>query len=223
MVVTAWALVARGCELGRAANKEFTSARGLRWCDIEWFAPGKLPEARGYAACLVHICAAKDVDGTGPRYPIPVRRRARPGVVGGGCCAFDELSAAFAEDVKLLGRVTALAGPVFRRSAYGGAADAVDTNDVSATVKLVARAAGCDPDEFGAHSPRIGAATDTHDEKGAADGARLLKARGRWRSDIHEIYTRASLAACLEASVVGDANGGRELEAAVAGFTQPAR
>ena len=51
---------------------------------------------------------------------------------------------------------------------------------------------------------------------------RIIKQRGRWESDIHQIYQRALASEHLGASVaLGDA-AGRELEALCAGWAQPA-
>ena len=66
-------------------------------------------------------------------------------------------------------------------------------------VKEVAAAAGEDAAEFAAHSPRIGGATDYRDLVGAEAGKRVLKVRGRWRSDVYAIYTRSALEESLEA------------------------
>ena len=53
-------------------------------------------------------------------------------------------------------------------------------------------------------------------------GRTLLKQRGRWASDTAYVYARALAASQLEASAsMGDADG-RELEAMLAGWTQPA-
>merc|ERR1711951_187874 len=109
MVVVAHALMARGGELGRVEGKAFSESRGLRWCDIEWHRPGALPEAKGFAACTVHLCSVKDVEGRGQRFPIPIRRRAGPGQPRDAVCAYDELAAAYAEDVRLLGGAAAAA------------------------------------------------------------------------------------------------------------------
>ena len=126
--------------------------------------------------------------------------------------------------MRLLGGAAAAARqPIFRRACRGGEAVAVDTRDVNGAVREVARAAGCDPGVFGAHSPRIGAATDMRDLLGAVEGKAVVKARGRWKSDIHEVYERASLGASLDASARAADVGGREVEAVFAAWVQPAR
>jgi hypothetical protein len=72
--VVGHSLVARGCELGRTDNKAHSPSRGLRWRDIDWHAVGSLNPT--HAALTVHLCAAKDGEGKGPRFPMQIRRRA---------------------------------------------------------------------------------------------------------------------------------------------------
>ena len=96
-------LVARGCELGRAANKAFSTARGLRWQDIKWHAIGSLNPT--HAALTVHLCAAKDGEGRGPRFPMQIRRRAVGTTAAhDALCGYDLLLAAWREDLQLLGK-----------------------------------------------------------------------------------------------------------------------
>ena len=122
--------------------------------------------------------------------------------------------------MRLLGAEAALDAPVFRRSLRGGAEDAYDTGDVLAIAREVAQAAGDDPAAMGAHSFRIGAATDFRDLLGAESARRVLKARGRWMSDIHHIYTRSAIEESLDASTrVGDV-ATRDIESIFAGFTE---
>ena len=73
------------------------------------------------------------------------------------------IAAAWAADVRVLGKAAALDAPIFRRSARGGVADAVETADVRAAVRAAVRAVGESAADFGAHSLRIGPATDMRD------------------------------------------------------------
>ena len=225
--VVCHSLVARGCELGRTDNKAFSPSRGLRWRNVEWHAIGSLNPT--HAALTVHLCAAKDGEGTGPRFPMQIRRRAAGNAAANDAlCAYDLLSAAWREDSSLLGEATALDAPVFRNLARGGAASAFETRDVRAIVREIASAAGEDPAAFGAHSLRIGGASDFRDlydtstAAGLEEAKRVLKRRGRWRSDIAFIYARTSLDSSLEASArLADVNG-RDVESAFVGWAEPA-
>ena len=58
-----------------------------------------------------------------------------------------------------------------------------ETRDVANIVRAVATT-GDDPTAFGAHSARIGGATDYRALVGDVVARRVLKVRGRWKSDI---------------------------------------
>ena len=70
--------------------------------------------------------------------------------------------------------------------------------EVRMAVKAVMQAAGRDPDRFGAHTLRIGAATAA-----LASGVppQLIRLMGRWSSDVYEIYCRMSLQSALRVGV----------------------
>ena len=64
---------------------------------------------------------------------------------------------------------------------------------------------------------------DTSAAAGLEEAKRVLKKRGRWRSDIAFIYARTSLDSSLEASARLADVGGRDIESAFAGWAEPAR
>ena len=74
--------------------------------------------------------------------------------------------------------------------------------------------------QWGAHSPRIGGATDlaTTDKCSPA----LLAAKGRWASDIGNIYARMTRKSQLAASRLMQTARGRDLEEILPQFTQGA-
>ena len=91
--------------------------------------------------------------------------------------------------------------PLFRDPATGAA---VTTRQVRAVVKMLMASVGEDPSLFGAHSLRIGGATAAL-AKGVP--AVVIRAMGRWSSDIYEIYCRASDEAVLRFGVaIGSAD-----------------
>lgn len=224
--VLAHSLLARGGELGRVDGKAFRHDRGLRWRDVLWHAVGAIHPT--HAALTVHMCSVKDGDGGGVRHPIPIRRRAAGDAPGlDPLCSYDLLREAWCDDVAVLGESAALDAPIFRRSARGGVAEAYSTADVCRIVREVAVAAGENPEDFAAHSMRIGGATDLRElydrsAQGLDEARRVLKKRGRWLSDIAFIYARASLDTSLEASArLADVQG-RDVEAMFAGWAEPA-
>ena len=82
--------------------------------------------------------------------------------------------------------------------------------------KRIWRAAGQEG-AVGAHSFRIGGATDLADQ-GASP--LLLQAKGRWSSDIGKIYARMTRRAQLAASELMQRRAGRDLEELCPRFTQ---
>ena len=87
-------------------------------------------------------------------------------------------------------------------------------------VKRMASLLNLPAKEFGAHSARIGGATDLS-ATGSASQV-LLQAKGRWASDISRIYTRLTRRAQLAGSALMQRAKGRDLEEIFPSFTQPA-
>ena len=86
--------------------------------------------------------------------------------------------------------------------------------------KRYARLLGWNPKEAGAHSPRIGGATE-YAATGKASQL-LLEARGRWSSDVAAIYARMTRRMHLAASDLMFQAKGRDLEELIPEFVQPA-
>ena len=63
---------------------------------------------------------------------------------------------------------------------------------------------------------------DTSTAAGLEEAKRVLKKRGRWRSDIAFIYARTSLDSSLEASARLADVSGRDIESAFVGWAEPA-
>ena len=90
-----------------------------------------------------------------------------------------------------------------------------------AVVKAYAKTAGrADWELFGGHSARIGGATDLCDTGKASE--LLLKAKGRWGSDIGKIYSRLTRRALLASSRLMQKANSRDLEELFPNFVQPA-
>ena len=87
-------------------------------------------------------------------------------------------------------------------------------------MKAVAAAARDDPSQFGAHSARIGGATDYRDLVGDEVARRVLKARGRWRGDIYQVYARSNVEESLAASAGVGSVATRDIESIFAGYTE---
>jgi hypothetical protein len=97
------------------------------------------------------------------------------------------------------------------------------TGDTCALARRFAVELGIASADVGAKAFRIGGAADMQVYAGCETGAKLIKQRGRWSSHTAEVYQRALAGAHLDASAgIGDPEG-RELEALVDGWDQPAQ
>eukprot|EP00965_Chrysotila_dentata_P256683 6212627-Pleurochrysis_carterae.AAC.1 len=95
------------------------------------------------------------------------------------------------------------------------------STDSRRVVKAMGAAAGLDPSEFGGKGWRIGGATDMRDILG--DGrAAAVQQRGRWATDIAQIYQRAVVDGQLRSSAGMADEAGVDLEALCAEWSQPA-
>ena len=98
--------------------------------------------------------------------------------------------------------------------------EAYSTEAVRKLGRRFAEAANIPPEAVGGKLWRIGGATDYFEVLGE-QGARLLKARGRWGTDVAFVYARANARDMLEASTsVADADA-RDIED-MSGWVQPA-
>ena len=98
---------------------------------------------------------------------------------------------------------------------------AICTEDVRRMARRFASAAGEDPADFGASSLRSGGATDLRAAFGDDESSKTaIKQRGRWESDIAEIYQRALLRSQLDASAAIGSAEGLDLETACLGWSQ---
>ena len=93
----------------------------------------------------------------------------------------------------------------------------MSTKKLRALCKKIASKLGYNPDEFGAHSPRIGGATDVGDKSPL-----MLQAKGRWGSDIGAIYARLTRRGLVRASRAMQGNNARDMEELCPSFVQPA-
>lgn len=118
------------------------------------------------------------------------------------------------------------ATPLFRvriRTRRGGIAKVrhMPVSALRLEVKRYAAMAGfSDTHQFGAHSPRVGGATDLASTGKSTE--LLLRAKGRWASDIGAIYARMTRRSLLAASRLMQKAKGRDLEEILPDFVQPA-
>eukprot|EP00965_Chrysotila_dentata_P072831 2407016-Pleurochrysis_carterae.AAC.1 len=77
------------------------------------------------------------------------------------------------------------------------------------------------PNEFGSKAWRIGGATDMRDILGDGSAA-AIQQRGRWSTDVAQVYQQAVVHGQLRASAAKATSTGVDLEALCVGWTQPA-
>ena len=115
------------------------------------------------------------------------------------------------------------ATPLFslRRGAGANASRPMKVADVRTTIQRYARLIGeTDMSQWGAHSARIGGATDLAATNQCSQA--LLLAKGRWASDIGNIYARMTRKSQLAASKLMHTARGRDIEEIMPQFTQAA-
>ena len=237
--LTSHNLMLRGGEPGVVEGNEWRADAGhMSWASVTWLAAAAYAkvgwramvewlvsaasnsEAR-YPAVRIFVQPIKDGDATLRPVPLLIRRRQRACVPIGNdpLCTFDALLTLFMLDADVLPPDHWHHTPLFSESAGG---NAVDTAVVREDARAIAKSAGLDVSEVGSTSFRIGGAEDHYDVLGPGS-ENVIRERGRWHSDIHEIYQRCSATAHLSLSAaLGDATG-ISLEALGDGWAQPGR
>jgi hypothetical protein len=82
---------------------------------------------------------------------------------------------------------------------------------------------GMDPDLHVGYSLRIGGASDLEESLGSERAEAVTRQRGRWRSDIHNIYRRTTPREQLDASAAMLHAAGHTVESLLPGWVQPTR
>ena len=191
----------------------------------------------------VDVTPRKDTQARARAVPIPLRKR-KPAVDGldDPLCAYSALARVFERRcsevpachgacawckrgegvLRPAGRPPAECAranaPLFTRAD----GQAYETADGSALGKRMATAAGIEEGSTGGKLWRIGGATDLWDVLGADAARAHIKERGRWKTDIWEIYRRALLGEQLNAAAGMAEATDEDLEAMCPGWAQPA-
>ena len=218
-------MLARGVCLGlRSASHPVDPKRALTVGAFDWAAAARLD----LPAVVVWLHPWKDPTQRKPRYPMLVQRRASGGARGADpMCTFDALAAAWEVLAVPVARRLWNTTLFFRVPPDGYDVDLADSADwpplTSATlsewVKEAAVAAGVSPDKRGTRALRIGGGTDLYDIYGPC-AERYIRERGRWGSDVAQIYQRVSAAAHGEMSrSIGDSTGA-DLQSLLRGWSQ---
>lgn len=209
LLSTAWHTLARGGELAPQAA-EWDPAKHPSRADLKF---GKTSGGRRYAILKLRplkkkgeVSAIKvpqfitEFDGGGSDTYAALRRLAK----------FDPVPRELRAET-----------PLFRRSQSAGPARHITVAQMRGLVKArMAEIGFLNSAEWGAHSCRIGGATDLV-ATGKASPL-LLQAKGRWGSDVGRIYARMTRKSQLAASDLMQEGRGRDLEEILGDFAQPA-
>jgi hypothetical protein len=198
-------LLLRGGELGVPDNARSEPRRILRGRHLSWRAGNRASKFRLWL--LVWVIPIKDPAGNHKGYPTPVARRHDGPLGADPLCAYDAFARLWwrmagsgapfptnadgtpRADWWLLARGGAcLELPLFTRPS----GSMWTTEDSRKLFKRIAEAAGIDPSSVGGKASRIGGSTDAKDRTGEA-GKAIIKRRGRWASDVAEVYQRELL------------------------------
>jgi hypothetical protein len=233
--VIAHNILLRGGELCCVEGTPFDAGRDLTFDAIEFRPP--CAESRGEPWLTIDIVPVKDTVARARICPMPIRQRRggtfRADTTMRHYSEYDFMCPYYAVERVWRARLgtppptrgrIASGHPAARQPLFVSASGAPwDTADTRELARRFAVDLGIPPLEVGAKAFRIGGATDLQALMGTEAGAKVIKQRGRWSSDIAQVYQRALAEVHLDASSgVGDVRG-RELEALIEGWAQPAQ
>jgi len=207
LLSTAWHVLARGGELAPQTS---------RWCPTKHPTRGDLSfgvTGGGVRYALLWLRPLKKKGkALAPKVPQYIREHD-----GGGSDTYAALRRLDEHDpVPHEERSTT---PLFRRRTTDGTTRHVSVSMLRELVRARAKSIGYTVrSEWGAHSARIGGATDLASTGDASP--LLLQARGRWASDIGRIYARMTRRCQLAASGLMQKARGRDLEELLPEFVQ---
>ena len=218
---------ARGGEPGlreRQRPGDFDPSRGVVWTDLVWRTPA---ESQSHLPSLdLYWYPAKDGKVRHRKVPIPISRLHDGPLGARPDCPYDAILALWSERSPHI----AACAPgcdhtacVRSRTPFFVTDEGaiVDTPYMAALGAKWAAALGLPAKGLGAKWARIGGASDLFDALGVAEGAAILRQRGRWKQDLGAIYARVSAARQLDASRRMAESRGTDMTAR-AGWAQPA-
>jgi hypothetical protein len=230
--LTAWNLLLRGGEVGTVDARDFVPDMGLlTLASVTFFSREELAllgKDDGFPACRFMIVPIKDAHARAePPRPNWIRRRwsaedplsQHRGHLSDPTCPYDVILELFNQESAGVAPADYRLAPLFRNE--DGCM--VRTGDIRVDMRIIGAAAGLDPAELGASSGRIGGAEDLYD-RFEEDANPIIQERGRWATDIHTIYQRASASRHMRISAQMGESMGISMEAAAPiGFALPAR
>lgn len=209
LLATAWQVLARGGELA-PQEVSWSPEKGPTRADLSFH---ELKLGKKYAVLWLRPLKKKG-GGREPKVPQHISE-----FDGGGSDAYAALRRLVRYDP--VDQEAAESTPLFREFGSGGQGRHFTVASMRALIRERMRAIGYTrAKEWGAHSCRIGGATDLV-ATGKASPL-LLQAKGRWASDIGRIYARMTRRCHLAASELMQRAKGRDVEELLPNFVQAA-
>ena len=215
---TSKAVCARGGEPGTVDGKPWMAARGVTVADAADWISAEVGKNKGLPWMRIWWYPIKDQVGNREKVPIPISKRTHAPSGTDPACPYDALWAWFAVRSRQVPREEWGEQPLFLHPVTG---KVPNTTYMSKLAKRMGALFGIDPSALGGKTWRIAGATDIYHSLGE-HAERILKERGRWKSDIAYIYARVSEGAHLDASRRMSGVRSSDVEAST-GWTQPAR
>ena len=226
VVLAAHQLLLRGGEVGRSSKRPFDAARGITWASFDWSVQ-PCEESRWLPWLMIWIVASKDPEWRHRAVGLPITRRSKwhaSSTLGEDPLdAYDAILIAWRarEHSVDVGQRT-FGQPSETPFFTDAKGNAWTTRDSQQLARDIAGALGMQPDDFGGKAFRIGGATELRDKQGDAS-QHTIKQRGRWGSDVAQVYQRTLLSEHLHASfAMGSGGVSRDMEEFSAGWSQPA-
>jgi hypothetical protein len=215
-------LLLRGGEIGRSSKSSWDSRRGITLDSIEFREP--CSESDGRPWLVARVVSIKDTHARNAPVYLPVRRRRTleedPALGTDPLDAYDAVRLAWIERSAEVPSHRRGEAPLFVSREDG--VSPWTTDDTRRLAREYGAILGMKPTEIGGKAFRIGGATDMRDALGDASQY-LIKQRGRWASDVAQVYQRALARSHLEASVLmSTASASRDMEEMCKGWAQPA-
>ena len=216
---------------------EVDPGRDLVITSFDWEAAA----AMSPPAVVVWVAPSKDPTQKKPRYPMLIQRRSLDAPFGTDpMCTYDALLAAWSFLAEFVNpsrwattmffrvpdpamfqppRVDHFTGPPSPELPDPSCWRPLADSDIVRWVKEAAVASGVDPTRRAGRALRMGGAADLYDIFGPA-GERYIRERGRWASDVAQIYQRVSASAHGDLSrMIGDSSG-LDLQSMLSGWSQ---
>ena len=237
--LAAHSLLLRGGELGIPDGVVMVIERILTWQSLKWQSPRSESLNRLWLFALV--VPIKDTNANAKVWPCPIGRRHDGAFGADPVCTYDAIALAWWSRRATRGQPFPIDGqgkPLDRW--WETASEAFDAPDMdepfftqpgnmiyntsyaAKVFKSIARAAGLNDEEVGGKAGRIGGSIDWRQQLGEDGASRVMKQRGRWHSDVSEVYQRPLLTSHLAPSMMIGSNHGASIEDLCADFAQSA-